>query len=309
MSNYLIFGGAGSFGTRMTEYILKNTEDNITIFSRGEKQQWEHKLKFSNSPRIKYIIGDIRDREAVDLTMEDADYVFLAAAMKHIDRCEQNPFECYKTNISGCINVIDSAIEHNVKKLVFLSTDKAVNPTTIYGCSKLFIEMYMQSVDNKNTELIRTRYGNVFGSNGSVAWVFNKLSKEGKPLTVTNPHMTRFFMKLDEAVELVWTACHKGVHRDLWVYNNKSCTIKELADAFSDNQIVSGLRSVEKNDEALLATYELDHSERLGNYYRINKNIPITEHHNKPLTSDNCERLTHKELLDLIQDWRDHYNV
>lgn len=309
MSNYLIFGGAGSFGTRMTEFILKNTEDNITIFSRGEKQQWEHKLKFSNSPRIKYMIGDIRDKEAVDFAMQTADYVFLAAAMKHIDRCEQNPFECYKTNISGCINVIDSAIEHNIKKLVFLSTDKAVNPTTIYGCSKLFIEMYMQSVDNKNTELIRTRYGNVFGSNGSVAWVFNKLSKEGKPLTVTNPHMTRFFMKLDEAVELVWTACHKGVHRDLWVYNNKSCTIKELADAFSDNQIVSGLRSVEKNDEALLATYELDHSERLGNYYRINKNIPVTEHHNKPLTSDNCERLTHEELLDLIKDWKDHYNV
>lgn len=203
MSNYLIFGGAGSFGTRMTEYILKNTEDTITIFSRGEKQQWEHKLKFSNSPRIKYMIGDIRDKEAVDFAMQTADYVFLAAAMKHIDRCEQNPFECYKTNISGCINVIDSAIEHNIKKLVFLSTDKAVNPTTIYGCSKLFIEMYMQSVDNKNTELIRTRYGNVFGSNGSVAWVFNKLSKEGKPLTVTNPHMTRFFMKLDEAVELV----------------------------------------------------------------------------------------------------------
>lgn len=309
MANYLLFGGAGSFGTRMTEFLLKNTNDRITIFSRGEKQQWEHKLKFSNDPRISYVIGDIRDREAVDLAMEDADYVFLAAAMKHIDKCEQNPNECYKTNVSGCINVIDSAIEHNVKKLVFLSTDKAVNPTTIYGCSKLFVELYIQSVDNKNTQLIRTRYGNVFGSNGSVAWVFNKLSKEGKPLTVTNPEMTRFFMKLDEAIELVWTAFKQGVHRDLWVYNNKSCTIKELADAFSDNQIVSGLRSVEKNDEALLATYELDHSERLGNYYRINKNIPITEHHIKPLTSDNCERLTHEELLDLIQDWRDHYNV
>ena len=307
--NYLIFGGAGSFGTRMTEYILKNTEDNVIIFSRGEKQQWEHKLKFANNPRIKYIIGDIRDREAVDNSMIGVDYVFLAAAMKHIGKCQENPNECYKTNITGCINVIDSAIEHKVKKLVFLSTDKAVNPTTIYGCSKLFVEMYIQSVDSKDTTLVRTRYGNVFGSNGSVAWVFDQLSKEGKPLTVTNPNMTRFFMKLDEAVELVWIACHKGVNGDLWVYNNKACTIKELADAFSDNQIVKESGYVEKNDEALLATYELDHSERIGNYFRINKNIPITERHNIPLTSDNCERLTHEEILDLIEDWRQHYNV
>ena len=307
--NYLIFGGAGSFGTRMTEYILKNTEDNVIIFSRGEKQQWEHKLKFANNPRIKYIIGDIRDREAVDNSMIGVDYVFLAAAMKHIGKCQENPNECYKTNITGCINVIDSAIEHKVKKLVFLSTDKAVNPTTIYGCSKLFVEMYIQSVDSKDTTLVRTRYGNVFGSNGSVAWVFDQLSKEGKPLTVTNPNMTRFFMKLDEAVELVWIACHKGVNGDLWVYNNKACTIKELADAFSDNQIVKESGYVEKNDEALLATYELDHSERIGNYFRINKNIPITERRNIPLTSDNCERLTHEEILDLIEDWRQHYNV
>lgn len=307
--NYLLVGGAGSFGTRMTEFLLKNTNDRITIFSRGEKQQWEHKLKFENNPRISYVIGDIRDKEAVDLVMEDVDYVFLAAAMKHIDKCQQNPNECYKTNIMGCINVIDSAIEHNVKKLVFLSTDKAVNPTTIYGCSKLFIEMYLKSVDGKGTQLVRTRYGNVFGSNGSVAWVFNKLTKEGKPLTVTNPDMTRFFMKLDEAVELVWTAKEKGVNGDLWVYNNKACTIKELADAFSDNQIVNGLRCIEKNDEALLATYELNHSERLGNYFRVNDKIDSKVKYDKPLTSDNCERLTHEELLDMIDDWRQHYDV
>lgn len=121
--------------------------------------------------------------------------------------------------------------------------------------------------------------------------------------------MTRFFMKLDEAVELVWTAHNQGMNGDLWVYNNKACTIKELADAFSDNQIVNGLRCIEKNDEALLATYELDHSERLGNYFRINDLIPITERHDKPLTSDNCERLTHEELLELIKDWRNHYDV
>ena len=306
--NYLIFGGAGSFGTRMTDFILKNTDDNIIIFSRSEKQQWEHKLKF-NSPRIKYIIGDIRDKQAVNNAMVDVDYVFLASALKHIDKCEANPNECYKTNIMGCINVIDSAIEHGVKKLVFLSTDKAVNPTTIYGCSKLFIEMYLKSVDHKNTELVRTRYGNVFGSNGSVAWVFDKLSKEGKPLTVTNPDMTRFFMKLDDAVKLVWKAKEDGHNGDLWVYNNKSCTIQELADAFSSNQIVNGLRCIEKNDEALLATYELNHSEKIGDYFRINDAIKSDINYEIPLTSDNCERLTHEELLDMIDDWRKNFNT
>lgn len=306
--NYLIFGGAGSFGTRMTDFILKNTDDNIIIFSRSEKQQWEHKLKF-NSPRIKYIIGDIRDKQAVNNAMVDVDYVFLASALKHIDKCEANPNECYKTNIMGCINVIDSAIEHGVKKLVFLSTDKAVNPTTIYGCSKLFVEMYLKAVDHKNTELVRTRYGNVFGSNGSVAWVFDKLSKEGKPLTVTNPDMTRFFMKLDDAVKLVWKAKEDGHNGDLWVYNNKACTIQELADAFSSNQIVNGLRCIEKNDEALLATYELNHSKRIGDYFRINDAIKSDVNYEIPLTSDNCERLTHEELLDMIDDWRKNFNI
>lgn len=303
---YLIVGGSGSFGTGMTKFLLDNTVDDIIIFSRGEKQQWEHKLKFNNS-RIKYIIGDIRDREAVDKAMGNIDYVFLASALKHIDKCEANPNECYKTNILGCINVIESAIEHNVKKLIFLSTDKAVNPTTIYGCSKLFIEMYIKSVNNKNTELIRTRYGNVFGSNGSVAWVFDKLSKEGKPLTVTNPDMTRFFMKLDDAVKLVWKAKEDGHNGDLWVYNNKSCTIQELADAFSSNQIVNGLRCIEKNDEALLATYELNHSERIGDYFRINDSIKSDINYEIPLTSDNCERLTHEELLKMIDDWRKNF--
>ena len=166
----------------------------------------------------------------------------LASAMKHIDKCESNPNECRKTNIDGCINVINASIERKVKKLIFLSTDKATNPSTIYGCSKLFVEMYCQCVDNKDTEIITTRYGNVFGSNGSVVWIFNKLAKEGKPLKVTNPDMTRFFMSLDEAINLVLYALENGKHKDLWVYNNKSCTIKEIADLFSNNYEIIGNR-------------------------------------------------------------------
>lgn len=304
----LIFGGSGSFGTAMTKRILEQYDDEIVIFSRNEKEQFNHKQKF-NSERIKYIIGDIRDYEAVYNALDGVDYVMLASAMKHIDKCESNPNECRKTNIDGCINVINASIERKVKKVIFLSTDKATNPSTIYGCSKLFVEMYCQCVDNKDTEIIRTRYGNVFGSNGSVAWIFDKLSRENKKLTITNPDMTRFFMSLDEAVDLVIYALQKGKHKDLWVYKNKSCTIKELADLFSDNQEVIGNRCEEKTDEALLTVNELNHSAEYGNYIRVNEEINNDYGYIRPLTSDTAERLTREELQELLDSWRQYENI
>lgn len=304
----IIFGGSGSFGTAMTKKLLED-DNEITIFSRNEKLQFEHKQKV-NSRKVKYIIGDIRDYEAVYNSLNDVDYVILASAMKHIDKCEANPNECRKTNIDGCINVINASIERNIKKLIFLSTDKATNPTTIYGCSKLFIEMYMQCVDNKNTELIRTRYGNVFGSNGSVVQIFDRLAREKKELTITNPGMTRFFMSLDEAVDLVYYALKNGSNNDLFVYNNKSCTIKELADLFSDNQIITGDRCEEKTDEALLTINELKHSEFLENkYYRVNKKLNSSKNYDKPFQSDYAERLTKKELKALLDNWRSYENI
>lgn len=306
--NIIIFGGSGSFGTAMTKKLLEATNFNIIIFSRNEKMQFEHKQKINNN-RVKYIVGDIRDYEAVYNALEDVEYVLLASAMKHIDKCEQNPNECRKTNIDGCINVINASIERKVKKLVFLSTDKATNPSTIYGCSKLFVEMYIQCIDNKDTEIIRTRYGNVFGSNGSVVWIFDKLAKEGKQLTITNPNMTRFFMSLDEATSLVLFALNYGKHNDLYVYNNKSCTIKELADLFSDNQIVIGNRCEEKTDEALLTINELNHSEVIdGIYYRVNKNIITDGKYDKPFQSDNADRFTKEELKTMLDEWRNYEN-
>ena len=304
----LIFGGSGSFGTAMTKRILEQYDDEIVIFSRNEKEQFNHKQKFNNE-RIKYIIGDIRDYEAVYNALEGVDYVMLASAMKHIDKCENNPNECRKTNIDGCINVINASIERKVKKVIFLSTDKATNPSTIYGCSKLFVEMYCQCVDNKDTEIIRTRYGNVFGSNGSVAWIFDKLSREGKKLTITNPDMTRFFMSLDEAVDLVIYALQKGKHKDLWVYKNKSCTIKELADLFSDNQEVIGNRCEEKTDEALLTVNELNHSIEYDKFIRVNEEIENDYGYIRPLTSDTAERLTREELQELLDSWRQYENI
>ena len=301
-----IFGGSGSFGTAMTRKLLENEKNEIIIFSRNEKLQFEHKQKI-NSNRVHYIIGDIRDYDAVYKALDDIDYVMLASAMKHIDKCESNPYECKKTNIDGCINVINASIERGIKKLIFLSTDKATNPVTIYGCSKQFVEMYCQCVDNKNTEIVRTRYGNVFGSNGSVVWLFDKLAKENKNITITNPNMTRFFMSLDEAVELVLYALENGKKGDLFVYNNKSCTIKELADLFSDKQEIIGNRCEEKLDEMLLTTYELNHSELNGNIFRVNEEIKNNKYR-KPFTSDVAEKLTKEELEYLLDNWRKYEN-
>lgn len=298
-----IFGGTGSFGTSMTKKLLEKTNYEIIIFNRSEKAQFEHKQKF-NSERIKYVIGDIRDYKRVYEVLEDVDYVILASAMKHIDKCEANPYECIKTNVDGCINVINASIEREVKKLIFLSTDKAANPTTLYGTSKYIVEMYIKSVDNRKTSIITTRYGNVFGSAGSVAYIFENLVNKGESLTVTNPNMTRFFMKMSEAVDLVYTALRKGKHKDLWAYNNKSCTIKEIADAFSSNQVVLGNRCIEKNDECLLTISELNHSEVIGNYFRVNQSIISDKKYKEPLTSDNAKRFTKKEINELVEDWR-----
>lgn len=307
MERVVIFGGSGSFGTAMTKRLLEENKYDVVIFSRNEKLQFEHKQKIGQDMRVSYVIGDIRDYDAVYNVLENVDYVILASAMKHIDKCEANPNECKKTNIDGCINVINASIERNVKKLVFLSTDKATNPATLYGCSKLFVEMYCQCVDNKNTQIIRTRYGNVFGSNGSVAWVFDKLSREGKRLTVTNPNMTRFFMSLDEAVDLVWNALNRGIHKDLWVYNNKSCTIEELAMLFSSDYDIVGNRCVEKTDEALLTVNELNYSIFIDDkYFVVNPSNESNNFYDKPFQSDNAERLTKEELEAMLEEWRRH---
>lgn len=300
----MIFGGSGTFGTAMTKRLLKENFDEIVIFSRNEKLQFDHKQKIGFNERVKYVLGDIRDYKAVYDVLEGAEYVILASAMKHIDKCEANPNECRKTNIDGCINVINASIERKVKKLVFLSTDKATNPSTIYGCSKLFVEMYCQCVDNKETSIIRTRYGNIFGSNGSVVWIFDKLAREGKKLTVTNPDMTRFFMSIKEAVELVWFALWYGKHNDLFVYDNKSATIMDIAELFSNDYEIIGNRCEEKTDEALLTINELNHSDFIEDkYFRVNKDITNDYGYIKPLTSDNAKRLTREELEKMFYEW------
>lgn len=301
MNKVLIFGGSGTFGTAMTEKLLDET--NLIIhFDRDEKNQYLSKQKI-NDKKVIRVIGDIRDKEAVDNVIKTykPDVIMLASAMKHIDKCEAHPDECRKTNIDGNINVINSAINNDIAKLIYLSTDKATNPTTIYGCSKLFVEMYIQAVDNKNTTLLTTRYGNVLGSNGSVLDIWKKQKASGQALTITNPEMTRFFMSIDQAIDLVIYALENGNNKDLWVYKNKSCTIKELANVISGHHIEMGLRCEEKNDEALLTINELNHSKLIDHYYQVNKEIKSDIEYDKPLRSDNAERFTKKELFEIIE--------
>ena len=299
----MIFGGSGTFGTAVTKKIQDEAKQ-IIHFDRDEKNQYISK-QLNHNEKIVRVVGDIRDTEAVDnaIAIYEPDVIMLASAMKHIDKCEAYPNECRKTNIDGCINVINSAINNDVEKLVFLSTDKATSPTTIYGCSKLFVEMYIQAVNSRNTTLLTTRYGNVLGSNGSVLDIWKRQKENNEPLTITNPDMTRFFMSIEQAVDLVLYALENGSNKDLWIYNNKACTIKELADCISGNQIEVGLRCVEKNDEALLTVAELNHSQTYNNiYFRVNKDIESPCIAYQPFRSDNAERFTKEELMVFISE-------
>ena len=296
---YLITGN-GSFANAMITRLLKTDVKEIRVLSRNEKNQVEGRLLHKDH-RVNYIIGDVRDYEAVIEATRGVDYVMHSAALKHIDKCEKFPLEAKKTNIDGSVNVINACIENKVKKLILLSTDKATNATTIYGNTKMFMEMYARCVDNKDTDIICTRYGNVAGSNGSVIPIFKKLKEEKKPLTITDREITRFFMSLDEAVDLVLYALENGRNKDLFVYNNKACTVGEIADAISDNQVVLGLRCTEKSEEALLTVNELNHSILKGNYFKVNEELKAEVNYTEPLTSDNADRFTQEELKALIE--------
>jgi UDP-glucose 4-epimerase len=298
----ILITGNGSFAFAMAKRLLETNIKQIIIFSHSEKPQQENKIRL-NDNRVKFIYGDIRDYDAIEEATIDVDYVLHSAAMKYIDICEINPKECKKTNIDGSGNVIKACINNKVKKLVCLSTDKAVNPTTVYGNSKQQMELLSRNINNRETNIILTRYGNVLKSNGSVIPLFQDQKSKGKPLTITDPNMTRFFMTLDQAVDLVLYALENGTNGDLFVYNNKSCTIKDIADCISNNQIITGQRCIEKMHEELLTKEELNNSELIGDFYRVNKNIcsdcKIVKY-DKPFTSDIAPRFTHEELSELI---------
>ncbi len=274
----LITGGTGSFGNAVTTRFLKTDIKEIRIFSRDEKKQ-DDMRKLYNDERLKFYIGDVRDIASVKNAMNGVDYIFHAAALKQVPSCEFFPMEAVKTNVIGTDNVLTVAIEANVKKVICLSTDKAVYPINAMGISKAMMEKVFvakaKTVSDGGTVICGTRYGNVMASRGSVIPLFVDQLKQGKPLTITNPDMTRFLMSLEEAVELVLFAFKHGNAGDIMVQKSPASTIKDLAQAikelFNSNVDVKiiGTRHGEKLYETLLTKEEYLVAEDLGDYYRI----------------------------------------
>jgi UDP-N-acetylglucosamine 4,6-dehydratase/5-epimerase len=274
----LITGGTGSFGNAVLKRFLFTDIKEIRIFSRDEKKQDDMRKLYKND-KIKFYIGDVRDLASVKNAMHGVDYIFHAAALKQVPSCEFFPLEAVKTNVLGTDNVLTAAIEYGVKKVICLSTDKAAYPINAMGISKAMMEKVFvaksKTVSPDRTVICGTRYGNVMASRGSVIPLFVEQIKNGQPLTVTNPEMTRFLMSLDEAVELVVFAFENGQSGDIMVQKSPASTIRELAQAtkelfHADNEIkIIGTRHGEKLYETLLTKEEFMHAEDMGNFFRV----------------------------------------
>lgn len=274
----LITGGTGSFGNAVLTRFLKTDIGEVRIFSRDEKKQDEMRHLYSND-KIKFYIGDVRDLSSLNSAMRGVDYVFSAAALKQVPSCEFYPLEAVQTNVIGTGNTIDAAIQNGVKRLIVLSTDKAVYPINAMGMSKAMMEKVMvaksRNLSVDFTNLSGTRYGNVMASRGSVIPLFVDLIKKGLPITVTDPEMTRFMMSLDEAVDLVLFAFKNSEQGDIFVQKAPAATIEDLAEVIKEifnanNQIkIIGTRHGEKLYESLLSREENAKAIDLGAYYRI----------------------------------------
>ncbi|MCF8337114.1 MAG: polysaccharide biosynthesis protein [Bacteroidales bacterium] len=316
----LITGGTGSFGNAVLNRFLNTDEfSEIRIFSRDEKKQDDLRKKVNNS-KVKLYLGDVRDKRSVDTVMTGVDYVFHAAALKQVPSCEFFPMQAVRTNVLGTENVLDSALQHGVKRMVTLSTDKAVYPINAMGTSKAMMEKVMiaKSRNSNGTLMCGTRYGNVMASRGSVIPLFIKQIKEGKPITITDPDMTRFMMTLENAVELVWYAFNNANPGDMFVQKAPAATIDTLAKALkelykADNEIrYIGTRHGEKLYESLINREDMMKAEDLGDYYRIpadNRDLNYDKYFSKgegkisltdEYTSHNTHRMDVEETKELL---------
>ncbi len=286
----LITGGTGSFGKAVLHRFLNTDIKEIRIFSRDEKKQEDMRISF-NDEKLKFYIGDIRDLSSISQAMSGVDYVFHAAALKQVPSCEFYPMQAVYTNIIGAENVLDAAHQHNVKNVVLLSTDKAVYPINAMGLTKAMMEKLMvarsRTLDPKVQVFSATRYGNVMASRGSVIPLFVSQIKNGKPITITDPNMTRFMMSLEESVDLVEFSFTHAKPGDIFVQKAPAATVKVLAEALqelfnSETEIkIIGTRHSEKLYETLLTREEMVTAEDMGHYYRIpadNRNLNYAQY-------------------------------
>ena len=289
----LITGGTGSFGNAVLNRFLETDIKEIRIFSRDEKKQEDMRIKYKND-KIKFYIGDVRDYRSIDDVMDGVDYIFHAAALKQVPSCEFFPVQAVKTNVLGTENVLEAAINHKVKKVIVLSTDKAAYPINAMGMSKAMMEKVAvakgRDLPEGSTIICRTRYGNVMASRGSVIPLFCDQIAEGKPLTITNPEMTRFMMTLEDAVDLVLYAFEHGEQGDLFVQKAPAATIDTLAKAVKElkNSDVPinciGTRHGEKLYEVLVTKEEMVNAIDMGDYYRVpadNRNLNYQKYVNE----------------------------
>ncbi|WP_434557971.1 polysaccharide biosynthesis protein [Pseudomonas sp. Z5-35] len=319
-STLLITGGTGSFGNAVLKRFLDTDIKEIRVFSRDEKKQDDMRKKYASS-KLKFYIGDVRDFQSVLNATRGVDYIFHAAALKQVPSCEFHPMEAVKTNVLGTDNVLEAAIQNNVKRVVCLSTDKAVYPINAMGISKAMMEKVMvaKSRNDNNTVICGTRYGNVMASRGSVIPLFIGQIRSGTPLSLTDPNMTRFMMTLADAVDLVLYAFEHGSNGDMFVQKAPAATVEVLAQALTSMldvpnypiQVI-GTRHGEKLFEALLSREEMACAEDRGNYFRVppdlrdlnyakfveqgETKISRTEDYN----SHNTERLDVKGMQELL---------
>lgn len=274
----IITGGTGSFGNAVLKRFLHTDIKEIRIFSRDEKKQDDMRVKYQ-SDKLKFYIGDVRDYNSISSAMVGVDFAFHAAALKQVPSCEFYPIEATKTNVLGTQNVVNAAVANLVKRLICLSTDKAAYPINAMGMTKALMEKVAiassRNIPDDKTVVCLTRYGNVMASRGSVIPLFIKQIKEGNPITITDPNMTRFLMSLDEAVDLVLFAFQHGKQGDLFVQKSPACTINVLAQAVlktlnaTNNIKIIGTRHGEKLYETLCTREEMVKAEDLGNFFRI----------------------------------------
>lgn len=274
----MITGGTGSFGNAVLKRFLSTEVEEVRIFSRDEKKQEEMRISLNN-PKLKFYIGDIRDYDSIYQACKGVDYIFHAAALKQVPSCEFYPLEALRTNVLGSENLMNAAIARNVSRVVMLSTDKAVYPINAMGISKAMAEKLMIAKARMqfkgDTVLCATRYGNVMASRGSVIPLFISQIKQGKPLTITDPNMTRFLMSLEDSVDLVLHAFEHGRQGDIFVQKAPSSTVADLAQALKElfkidaNIQIIGTRHGEKLFESLISREEMAKAQDMGRYYRI----------------------------------------
>src|SRR3989344_2578869 len=316
----LVTGGTGSFGRMFIQEILKLDPKEVIVFSRDEDKQGLMRLEYNDESRLRFIIGDVRDPRGVREVMRGVDVVIHAAAMKWIPEVEYNVWEGVKTNVIGAQNIIEAARDHNIERVVALSTDKALEPINAYGMAKALQERLITTAnlyDNgARTVFVSTRYGNVLGSRGSVVPLFKSLIEAGKSITITDPNMTRFIMTLEESVQLVLKALEEGVGGEVFVHKMPAHTIGDLAEVMLEGTKgikveVIGVRPGEKIHESLLSPIESIRTVEMDDYYIILPQIKIPAVEKKyaklkrlgeiRYASDNTKRLTKDELRKILK--------